>query len=443
MKCTRLLLVTVSLACFSPAGAALEAVQVTTLANCNCNGGITVSDNGDLYVADYGNYRTNDGTSVFRITPNGVISTFASGLGQSNSGNDFDPQGNLIQSAFASNVVRRIDPQGNATDIANVPGPVGVVAADDGNIYVASCSIPSTIQRISPGGQVSTFATNPQFMCTNGLTAAPDGTLYTINWRDGKVFRIKPNGNTKLIGGLGVAGAHIVYGNGELYATGRGGNGVYRMSLDGQVARIAGSGEDGNMDGAPLEATFSSPNGIAISNDGRFLYVDGTSDAQRPGGGHFNAVRVVELAEGSSPFAINYGHTGSWYNPMTGGQGFSIEVVVDPDTGQPDQLVVYWFTFSAGDPGGAETQRWFQAQGPIDGDHAVMGVLRVTGGVFDDPAPVDPATVGTATVTFTSCSEGALEYALDLDGDGSMETSGQIPIQRLTPDVTCTGLAGR
>jgi len=437
-----MLLVASSLACFSGQGLALEAVQVSTLASCNCNGGITVADNGDLYIGEFGNVTGDHGTNVFRVTPTGHVEVFASGLGLSNSGNDFDAQGNLIQSAYASNVVRRIDPQGNATVIASVPGPVGVVAATDGNIYVASCATTSTVKRINTSGQVSTFATNPQFRCTNGLTETPDGNLYAINYGDGKVFRIKPNGNTKLIANLGVAGAHIVYGNGELYAAGRGGNAVYRVTLEGDVTKIAGSGENGNMDGAPLEASFSGPNGIAISNDGHYLYVDGTSDVNLPGGSHFNPIRVVELSSESAPFPINYGHTGSWYNPMTGGQGFSIEVVVDPDTGEPDQLVVYWFTYASSAPGGAETQRWFQAQGPIEGDHAVMDVLQVTGGVFDDPAPVDPAVVGTATATFTSCTEGALEYSLDLDGDGTEETTGLIPIQRLTPDATCSDLAG-
>lgn len=425
-------------------GWAAEAVEVRTLAMSPGNGGITVHPDGDIYVGEYGNYQTNDGTRVFRITPAGDVFTFATGLGLSNSGNDFDAQGNLIQSAWASNVVRRINPQGQATNVAQIQGAVGVVAMPGGEIFVASCAGQSSIQRIAPNGNVSTFANHPGFACTNGLTRDPEGNLYTINWGDGNIFRITPQAEVSLFAELGTPGAHIVYGNGEFYATARLANAVYRITMAGEVARIAGSGDDGHEDGLPLEASFSAPNGIGISNDGRFLYVNGTSSARFAGGDHFGPLRVIELRQEAS-FPINFGHTGSWYNPGTDGQGFSIEVVASSDTGEPDQVVAYWFTFAKGSPGGVNRSRWFQAVGPIggdEGDSVVMDVYQVTGGVFDDPAEASSDIVGAATLSFTSCTEGTIAYELDLNGDETAETTGEIPLTRLTPDIVCTELSG-
>lgn len=425
---------------------AAEAVSVTTLARNPGNGGITVHENGDLYIGEFGNFRDSQtGTRVFRVKPDGRSSVFVDGLGISNSGNDFDAEGNLIQSAYDSGIVRRVSPDRTVTDIASLPGPVGVVATEEGDIFVASClASGGSIYRIAPDGTAGVHARHFGFLCPNGLTRGPDGTLYSINFQDGKVFRIAPDGSVSQLADLGSPGAHIVFGHGELYATARRANAVFRVTLDGEVERLAGSGIPGEADGAPLEAQFSVPNGIAISNDGRFLYVNGSSQAQVPGGGSDNPIRVIELdaAESVMPMTINYGHSGSWYNAATDGQGFSIEVVVAADTGEPSQVVAYWFTFAKGSPGGVNRQRWFQAVGPIEGGEAVLEVYQVTGGVFDDPAAAESVVIGTATIHFTSCTAGQLEYELDLDGDGTPETTGSIPLERLTPDVVCGELSG-
>lgn len=53
---------------------------------------------------------------------------------------------------------------------------------------------------------------------------------------------------------------------------------IYSVELDGQVDLLAGSGEQGLDDGPAQEATFSYPNDIGVSPDGRFLYVNDVAD---------------------------------------------------------------------------------------------------------------------------------------------------------------------
>lgn len=144
----------------------------------------------------------------------------------------------------------------------------------------------------------------------------------------------------------------------------------------------------------------------------------------------------------STGMDINFGHGGSWYNSAENGQGFSLEVVPDSAALTPGsgQLVAYWFTFAKGAPGGASKLRWFEGLGPIDGPDAMLAVYQVSGGVFDDPAQTTTEQIGTAVAHFDSCTEGAFSYSLDLNGDGTEESSGDIAITRITPDVLCEQL---
>ena len=51
-------------------------------------------------------------------------------------------------------------------------------------------------------------------------------------------------------------------------------NRIYRIDRAGAIAPFAGTGELGLEGGPALEATFARPNGIAVSHDGRSLYVN-------------------------------------------------------------------------------------------------------------------------------------------------------------------------
>jgi plastocyanin len=164
-----------------------------------------------------------------------------------------------------------------------------------------------------------------------------------------------------------------------------------------------------------------------------------------PGGiGMAGTVIVLDAGDngdnGDPPgFAINFGLTGSWFNPETGGQGFLFDVL--PDGPEGPSLVVYWFAYSD-QVGGPEEQRWFVAQGGYSpGDDTVqLEILMVTGGVFDQPDPVDLNVIGVAELVFEDCMNATLTYDIDLDDDPGANMSGSIPVTRLSPDVMCEEL---
>jgi hypothetical protein len=95
---------------------------------------------------------------------------------------------------------------------------------------------------------------------------------------------------------------------------------------------------------------------------------------------------------------------------------------------------VSWFTYDTV-IGGAERQRWYTAQGPVSSGQttAALTLYQNTGGNFNAPPITSAQPVGTATLTFDSCTSGQLAYAFT---DGTNRT-GTIPLTRLTQNVTC------
>lgn len=218
--------------------------------------------------------------------------------------------------------------------------------------------------------------------------------------------------------------------------------GIHNVHADDNSFRCANGCDDsgGNGDPASNDWSFSR----TFNGDPRTIryYCDVHGG---PGGAGMAGTIQVKAAQPPPPqnIPINFGLTGSWFNADENGQGFLFEVVPLQAGQQGDPTgVLYWFTFAKGQPGGLNKQRWYQAQGAIQGDVAMLDtVLQVTGGVFDDPVdPSEVVDVGTVMLTFTSCTEGKVAYDLDLDGDGQNETTGEIPITRLTPDVLCQSM---
>jgi hypothetical protein len=151
----------------------------------------------------------------------------------------------------------------------------------------------------------------------------------------------------------------------------------------------------------------------------------------------FLSLAPTALGAGDA-FPLNQnGLTGSWYDPLTSGQGFEVEVYPDllsPGTGL---AFVAWFTYDSV-VGGAERQRWYTLSGPVVSEqpNASLTIYQNTGGNFNAPPITESVPVGTATLSFDSCVSGQLSYTFT-DGSGR---SGTIPLQRLTPNVTCSPL---
>ncbi len=254
--------------------------QVETLTEpFNGSGGIAVDAAGILYVSNFGSgFGSTDGNNLFKVYHDGTVEEFATGL-NGGAGNVVDPDGNIFQANINNNTISKITPEGNVTVFAstNLYAPVGVSIDSDGNIYAANCGVDQTglnsITKITPGGTTSKFASSPLMNCPNGLTIDENDILYTCNYNNGNVLKIDTDGSVSVIATLpGGNNSHLAYANNNLYVAKRCDNKIYRVGLDGSFELIAGTGERGNNDGDPLNATINLPNGLAVSPTGDTLY---------------------------------------------------------------------------------------------------------------------------------------------------------------------------
>jgi hypothetical protein len=127
---------------------------------------------------------------------------------------------------------------------------------------------------------------------------------------------------------------------------------------------------------------------------------------------------------------LRAGHSGAWYQPSTSGQGFVVEVA-------PQQSIVTagWYTFPASSATKGQ-HRWFTASAPYSSGQTSsrMTIYRNTGGNFDAPPITQAVAVGSATLTFQSCTSGRYDYEVNLDG---VLRRGSIPLSRLGSAQYC------
>ncbi|MEL6526865.1 MAG: SMP-30/gluconolactonase/LRE family protein, partial [Chloroflexota bacterium] len=259
-------------------------------------GGLDIDADGNLYFADFGEQNVTIGNTVYRITPQGDYEVFIESDALANSsGNTFDADGNYYQSGYGSGAVLRVSPEGVVDVVAeDLSGPVGVVANNDGTLYVNTCN-DSSIVRITPDGEVALFARSRFLSCPNGLTQDENGTLYVANFRGSSIAQVMPDGEVTRLAQLpGSNGAHVLYHDGILYVVSRGTHQIFTVTLDGEVELLAGTGERGNQDGALLEATFTLPNALTISPDGRIIYINEVV-AETDGANYPSVVRAIVL----------------------------------------------------------------------------------------------------------------------------------------------------
>ncbi|MEO5558854.1 MAG: hypothetical protein ABIO49_03730, partial [Dokdonella sp.] len=130
------------------------------------------------------------------------------------------------------------------------------------------------------------------------------------------------------------------------------------------------------------------------------------------------------------------GLSGTWANPSTDGQGFVMEVAPDLLGAGTGLLFGGWYTYDATAAGG---QRWYTIQGAVgSGASASLPIYLTQGGAFDSATATTTQAIGAATIQFSDCGHGVLNYHFD---DGS-HPDGTIPLTRLLANLGCSPSGG-
>lgn len=222
---------------------------------------------GNLYCADY------SGDAVFKRTPAGTVSTFASGLNTPN-GLAFNQAGELYVCDNIGNRIYKFDATGTPLDTIDVVYPSGIIkdVASDTMIFTNYGSV-NAIKKLAPDGNVSDFHVGGELDGPVGLEYC-QGELYVANFNDRKIFRVEQDTlvyitqlpGSGYLGFLANAGDHLL-------ATSFNGQKIYRIDpIVAEVNLYAGS-ITGSTDGALDSAKFSRPNGIYVNPAMDSIYI--------------------------------------------------------------------------------------------------------------------------------------------------------------------------
>jgi streptogramin lyase len=234
------------------------------------------------------------------------------------------PKGYLVVSMLLANQLAVITPHGDSSvhftwsgTIAMGEGemprldhfqPSGVAVDRSGNLYIAD-SLNDVIHVWDPARQMSILAgslgvtgvTNgpvsyARFNHPQGVAVDRSGNVYIADSGNNLIREITHDGAVTTLAGSGSSGSSdgfgadssfddpggiVVDSKGNIYVADKGNNKIRKITPDGQVTTLAGSGSPGSENGKGPSATFNGPSDVAVDGEGNVLVADSNNNLIR------------------------------------------------------------------------------------------------------------------------------------------------------------------
>lgn len=228
--------------------------------------GIAWAKNGTIYTVDYGT------GEVYKKKPNEDIKKIGAFRGAL--GGAMDAEDNFYFSEYGSGRIIKIDSTDNSSVYASgLVGPAGILIDDENQLmYVANYN-GNSISKIDMSAETPTpviLASGGLIDGPDGLVFSPEGDIISCNFNNNGIQRITPEGEVSRFATVTSSPniGYIVRWKDQYIVPGAVTPTIYSISLDGEVSKLAGTGVEGYKDGAADEAQFKLPNGIALSPSG-------------------------------------------------------------------------------------------------------------------------------------------------------------------------------
>ena len=169
-----------------------------------------------------------------------------------------------------------------------------------------------------------------QFNWPTGVAIGTDWTIYVADYANHQIRKISPDGLVTTLAGSGEPGWQdgpgssarfngpdgiALAGSGALFVADADNMRIRKVAPDGTVTTVAGSGRPGEADGPAMTAQFRYPTGIAVDQSGALYIADRGAHTIRkimPQGG------VSTLAGNGRPgYTDGMGTTAQFHDPMT------------------------------------------------------------------------------------------------------------------------------
>lgn len=276
--------------------------------------GLLFNSTGTLLVADTQNQRVRKAVS-------GVMKTVAGGfIGDGKPATaaalvvpealSFDKSGNYYIADAAGNRIRKVNSAGQISTVAGTGKsgytgdggaataatlyyPLGVVVDSSGNIYIAD-DINNVIRKVDTSGNISTFATDPNFSGLGTMAVDSSNNLYVVDQGTCVVWKISPAATVSVVAGVeftcGYNGDNIsattaqlnvpvgvaLDSHGNIFIADFGNNRVRKVNSSGTISTFAGNGTCGFVGdgGPPTLAELCTPEGVAVTAGGPVYIAD-------------------------------------------------------------------------------------------------------------------------------------------------------------------------
>ena len=295
---------------------------------------VSFDQSGSLYIADEQNHRLRvvDADGIIRtLAGNGARYRFGGDDGPARSallstplGLVVDPEGNIFIADQSNACVRKVSPDGTIRTIAGNPRgkypgdggpateamldrPTGLALDAAGNLFIADGP---HVHKVTPAGIISTLAGNSQaaspgdggpalkaaLRFASGVAVDSAGNIYVGEGEGHRVRKITPDGIINTIAGTGTAGYSgdnrpgtqamlsrpwgvAVDAAGYVYVADANNRRIRRISPGGEITTVAGKGIEAfrftGEGGLATEATLHFPNGVSVDQAG-VLYIADT-----------------------------------------------------------------------------------------------------------------------------------------------------------------------